>query len=208
MKVCRDSIPYVNWRKGFVLVFLTPLLFISIEANGAAAQDRRECITCSPESRRIAAELVDAIGERLAIAISVAAAKRVTGAAIDDPVREAQAAQAFIDLVSPAGVSEADARVFIQTQFDASKFIQATLIRQWNERPETIPSGEPPNLVTQVRPALDSITQRLARAYTDAWTLSQKSPLRWFRVISPYQDNPAGMWRWQRLAEQQALSAL
>lgn len=199
---------YVIWRKAFVLLIIAPFLFFSIGANGAAAQDQRECTTCSPESRRVAAELVAAINERLAIAISVAAAKRVSGAAIDDPVREAQAAQAFIDLVSPAGVSEADARAFIQSQFDANKFIQATLFRQWSERPETIPSGEPPNLVTQVRPALDSITQRLARAYTDAWTLSQEHPRRWSRVISPYQDNHSGQWRWQRLAEQLALSAL
>lgn len=198
----------VNWRTSFVLFLISPFLVFVVGINSAVADGHRECTTCSPESRRVAAELVDAINERLAIAISVAAAKRVTGAAIDDPVREAQAAQAFIDLVSPAGVSESDARVFIQTQFDASKFIQATLIKQWGERPGTIPSGEPPNLVTQVRPALDLVTQKLARAYTDAWQLSRKEPRAWNRVISPYQDNPAGMWRWQRLAEQQALSAL
>lgn len=160
------------------------------------------------QTGRTAEALIAAIDGRLALAIPVAAAKRVSGAPVEDPVREEQAKNAFLALVTPQGVPEAEATAFIEAQFSASKYVQRTLLRQWEDRPQTIPASDPPNLVTQVRPALDTATLELSQAFVDAWNASQKHPKAWKKSISKSLENPPGKWRWQKTAVRMAAAPI
>jgi chorismate mutase len=160
----------------------------------------------SPQSNRIAAALVGAVGERLALAVPVAAAKRASGSPVDDPVREAQAADAFLALVTPQGIPKREAREFIEAQFEGSKFIQRTLLRQWESRPATAPMGDPPNLATQVRPAIDAATENLARAFIKGWQFAQQHPRSWDRSLARELSPPPGTWRWERAAVRMSLN--
>lgn len=191
-----------SWRFGVGVLTLPILLALTVvspsHANVQVAADVSESAT----------SLVDAVNARLELAIPVAAAKFASGAPIDDPVREAQAAESFVSLAAPKGVSAARARAFIEAQFAASKFIQRTLIRQWNERPETRPQTKAPDLIAEVRPALDRVTQTLADAYVAAWRDSQKVPRRWNREVVRAKSVATSAWRWQRQALDIAMSPI
>lgn len=165
-------------------------------------------VELSPQSNRIAAALVGAVSERLALAIPVAASKRGSGSPVEDPVREAQAAEAFLALVTPQGIPERAAREFIQAQFEGSKFIQRTLLQQWESRPATAPVGDPPNLATQVRPAIDSATENLARTFVEAWNFANKHPREWNRSLARELSPSPGTWRWERVAVRMSLEPL
>lgn len=171
------------------------LLILAGPAHQALAQS-----PASEQTDDVATNLVVAMSDRLVLAVPVAAAKRVSGAPVDDPAREAQAAEAFLALVTPFGVPEAEAREFIQAQFEASKSVQRALLQQWSARPDTIPVGDAPNLVTQVRPALDTATQALAAAYVDAWRVARATPRRWEKALDRALVQPFGRWRWERTA--------
>lgn len=145
-----------------------------------------------------ARDLVAAMEERLALAVPVAAAKRASGTPVDDPVREAQGADAFVALVAPFGIPDAQARTFIHAQFEASKVVQRALLQQWAARPDTVPAGDPPNLVTQVRPAIDAATTRLAAAYVRAGQAAAADPAAWRSAMTTLMRSPRGQWRWQR----------
>lgn len=181
-----------------VLLVLTcgiALLLLASLGHQALAQ-----VPASTQVDDAATNLTVAMGDRLALAVPVAAAKRVSGAPVDDPAREAQAAEAFLALVTPFGVPESQARQFIQAQFEASKSVQRALLQQWSTRPDTIPAGDPPNLITQVRPALDTATQTLATAYVDAWRAARATPRRWEKALDRAIVQPFGRWRWERTA--------
>ena len=162
----------------------------------------------SPQSNRLAAALVGAVSERLALAIPVAASKRASGSPVDDPMREAQAAEAFLALVTPQGIPEREAREFIQAQFEGSKSIQRTLLQQWESRPATSPIGDPPNLATQVRPAIDAATENLARTFVEAWNFANEHPREWNRSLARELSPPPGTWRWERVAVRMSVEPL
>lgn len=175
-------------------------IFLVLFVGGISVTPTTAHTISSPHTERTAEALVAAIESRLALAIPVAAAKRVSGAPVEDPIREEQAKSAFLALVAPQGVPEADATAFIEAQFSASKYVQRTLLRQWEDRPQTIPSSDPPNLVTQVRPALDAATLKLSQVLVDSWKTSQTNPEAWKKSISKSLVNPPGKWRWQKTA--------
>ena len=191
-----ESVSRVGKRmRLLVLVSSLVLLVLIGPAHQALAQS-----PASEQTDDVATNLVVAMGNRLALAVPVAAAKRVSGAPVADPAREAQAAEAFVALVTPSGVPDAEAREFIQAQFEASKSVQRALLQQWSTRPDTIPVGDPPNLITQVRPALDTATQVLATAYVDAWRVARATPRQWEKSLDRALVQPFGRWRWERAA--------
>lgn len=191
----------VTVHRGVVaLLVCAGLAFSTSGASAAASAAGR-----ADSSTAAARQLVTAVEERLALAVPVAAAKRSTGAAVDDPVREAQAADAFLSLVASAGVPEVEVRSFIQAQFEASKSVQRALLQQWTARPETVPPGEPPSLVTQIRPAIDAATSRLAEAYLRARAVAAADPDAWRSAIARAMRSPRGEWRWQRDSVRMAL---
>lgn len=182
--------------RGAVGLLITAGLMLGLSAASASAQVPGADRDVTPVAA--ARELVVVIEDRLALAVPVAAAKRVSGAPVDDPVRESQAADAFVALVAPRGVPEAEARTFVQAQFEASKGVQRALLQQWAVRPQTVPPGEPPSLVTQIRPAIDAATTRLADAYVQARQVAEANPRAWRAAVAEILRAPAGEWRWQR----------
>lgn len=156
--------------------------------------------TVPARTQRAADNLVSAVLDRLDLASSVAAAKRVNGAEVDDPVREAQAAEAFLALVEPHGIDATTARDVITAQFEASKSEQRALLAQWQARPDTIPAGDPPNLVTQVRPAIDATTHELAAALVASCRAGRRNPFLWESALQHAAMNHRQRWRWQREA--------
>jgi hypothetical protein len=110
--------------------------------------------------------------------------------------------------VSPQGIPEREAREFIQAQFEGSKFIQRILLQQWESRPTTAPVGNPPNLATQVRPAIDAATENLAWTFVEAWNLAKKHPREWNRSLARVLSPPPGTWRWERVAVRMSLEPL
>jgi chorismate mutase len=181
---------------------------VATPSAASPAQVADEAGAETSAQRVILDEAIRAIDDRLALAVPVAAAKRVSGAAVDDPAREAQAADAFVALVTPAGVPEAQARRFITAQFEASKHVQRALLSQWQARPTTAPVGEPPSLVAQVRPAIDAATAQLAKAYVQGWRSAEADPVAWRAAVTRRLEDPRGRWRWQREAQRIALMPL
>lgn len=176
------------------------LLLLTIAPAHAADTDTR--------SARAARELVTAVLDRIALAIPVAAAKRVSGAAVDDPVREAQAADAFVVLLVPLAIDATFGREVITAQFAASTSVQRALLAQWQARPDTIPPGEPPDLVTQVRPAIDAATTELVSALDAACRAYRAHPAGWTRALADAAAGQRPRWRWERRALALALDPL
>ncbi|ORM34030.1 gamma subclass chorismate mutase AroQ [Williamsia sp. 1135] len=87
--------------------------------------------------------LTSAIADRLALADTVAASKRASGAAIDDPVRE----QVVLDSVSLLAVEReldpAYVRMVFRDQIEASKTVQRGLFEVWSSPGGMPPSGSP-----------------------------------------------------------------
>jgi len=182
-------------------VALVAVVIVALSAPAHAASE-------PPRLQLAADDLVSAVLDRLALAVPVAAAKRASGAAVDDPAREAQAAEAFVLLVEPRGIAADTARDVITAQFEASKFEQRALLAQWQQRPETIPIGEPPNLVTAVRPAIDAATLGLADALVVACRTLDADPRGWSRALDRAASDQRPRWRWQREALAIALAPL
>lgn len=102
--------------------------------------------------------IVELAARRLALAVDVAAAKFAGGQPVDDPAREQQ----ILDWVAEEpGEAGRDARVaFFRDQMAASKIIQRGLLAYWRAHPEDVP-GRSHNLARDIRPALDSINNRM-----------------------------------------------
>lgn len=118
----------------------------------------------------VADRIVQTVVARLGIMADVAHAKFVSGAPIDDPAREAQSIEDFVDSVLPGGVPQRLARSVIVDQFEAGKVVQRALIDAWTSGRLTVPPGPPPDLVTQVRPRIDAANAALATELTELWS--------------------------------------
>lgn len=104
--------------------------------------------------------LVELAAKRLMLAVDVAAAKFVTGRAVDDLAREQEILNWAARGLGEAGPG-ADARVaFFRDQIVANKIIQRGLLAYWRCHPEGFP-GQSRGLTEDVRPALDLINRRM-----------------------------------------------
>ena len=106
--------------------------------------------------------LAAATADRLAVMPDVAYAKFVSGAPVDDPVREEQAAAAFVAATSAGGVPADIATGVINDQFTAAKSVQRSLIAQWTDGTRPVPETPPADLTTELRPRIDAATTALA----------------------------------------------
>lgn len=98
--------------------------------------------------------------KRLRIAPLVAKSKWNTKAPIDDPVRERIILDSVKVKSKKMGMGDELVVPFFQAQFDAGKIIQKQMHSKW--RAENHPSFDPaPNLATDIRPVLDSLTLQL-----------------------------------------------
>ncbi|VVE89134.1 chorismate mutase [Pandoraea bronchicola] len=99
--------------------------------------------------------LMNGILERLAISEAVARTKYASGKPVQDTPRE----QALLDNVGERatqfGLTSAQARTFFRLQIEAGKLVQTALLARWAR--EGRAPGEPVDLASRLRPALDRL---------------------------------------------------
>ena len=114
--------------------------------------------------------LTDLFAERLLLADKVAAAKYGTDKPIDDPVREQQILDDVAARATGLGLDPDAVKAVFRDQMEANKLVQRGLYARWDAHPEERPS-ERPDLVKEVRPALDRITTQLLGTLKDTQRL-------------------------------------
>lgn len=150
-----------SWRVALVSA-VSAALIATVPTTQAAAVD-----TSDPAPRRLAHHFVSAVIERLDVMPSVAYTKYRLGIPVNDPVREAAAEQAFVDAARDRDIPTPLARRVILAQFTAAKQVQRRLILQWNEGRRTVPTRQPADLTSRLRPRIDAATQRLLDVLAD-----------------------------------------
>lgn len=99
--------------------------------------------------------LMNGILKRLAIGEAVARNKFGTGKAVQDTAREQALLDSMAEQAPQYGLTPAQARTFFRLQIDAGKLVQTALLARW-ARDGHAP-GEPVDLGTRLRPALDKL---------------------------------------------------
>jgi chorismate mutase len=130
--------------------FLLPFLFLGITSSCVSRYDQKN-------NHDPLLKLIDA---RLKVAPLVAKSKWNTKAPIDDPVREKVILDSVKSKAQKMGLDENVAIHFFQAQFEAGKMVQRQLHNQWQKRNQP-PFNPAPDLATEVRPVLDSLTPLL-----------------------------------------------
>lgn len=116
--------------------------------------------------------LLSLMQQRLDLAQDVAMYKWNTRAAIDDPVREQQILDALAKQAPPYDLEPKLAQDFFAAQIIAGKMIQTALFKEWTSKSRA-PFSDPPDLKTQIRPALDGLTIELLTALAAAQPVLQ-----------------------------------
>ena len=117
--------------------------------------------------------LLAVLSQRLEIAESVAQAKWNSGAAIEDPEREAQVLDRFGQQARERGVDEKFARSVMRAQIEASKVRQRAFFALWKQQRQG-PFSDPPDLAGEIRPQLDLLSDRLIASLQDSKALGSK----------------------------------
>jgi len=104
--------------------------------------------------------IVEISAHRLLIAQQVALAKWDSGAAVEDPPREAQVIQGAVKSGDSKGLDPALVSNFFKAQIEANKVVQYSLLADWH-RAGKAPHHEPVNLSTTMRPQLDKVQTEL-----------------------------------------------
>ena len=146
----------------------SPLLLILLSTGAFAAPPKP---TPAPASL---APLLQAMNARLEIADQVALTKWDSGKPIQDSAREQHvianaAQQAATYQLNPEDVSQ-----FLAAQIEANKLVQYALLARWHAAGKA-PSIARPDLVKQIRPALDQLQVRLLLNYA-AFAASRQDP--------------------------------
>ncbi|VVE42527.1 Monofunctional chorismate mutase [Pandoraea cepalis] len=105
--------------------------------------------------------LMHGILERLAISEAVARTKYTSGKPVQDTPREQALLDGMGDRATQYGLTPAQARTFFRLQIEAGKLVQTALLARWKR--EGSAPGEPVDLATRLRPALDRLGTSLMR---------------------------------------------
>lgn len=116
--------------------------------------------------------LLSLMQQRLNLAQDVAMYKWNAKAAIDDPVREQQILDALAQQAPQYGLAPKQAQDFFAVQIVAGKMIQRALFAEWTSKSQA-PFGNPPDLKTKIRPALDKLTIELLTALAEVQPVLQ-----------------------------------
>jgi chorismate mutase len=100
-------------------------------------------VQARPVSAPSLSGLTGAISDRLALADTVAASKWVSGAPIDDPVREQVVLDSVSQLAVERGLDPMYVRTVFRDQIEASKTVQRGLFFVWSLPGQTPPPGSP-----------------------------------------------------------------
>ncbi|VVE49491.1 chorismate mutase [Pandoraea communis] len=99
--------------------------------------------------------LMNGILERLAISEAVARTKYTSGKPVQDTPREQALLASVGERAAQFGLTSAQARTFFRLQIEAGKLVQTALLARWAR--EGRAPGEPVDLATRLRPALDRL---------------------------------------------------
>ncbi|MBN4667728.1 gamma subclass chorismate mutase AroQ [Pandoraea nosoerga] len=105
--------------------------------------------------------LMHGILERLAISEAVARNKFSSGKPVQDTPREQALLDSAAERAAQFGLTPAQARTFFRMQIEAGKLVQTALLARWAR--EGRAPGEPVDLSTRLRPALDRLSTSLMR---------------------------------------------
>ncbi|MGQ4515041.1 gamma subclass chorismate mutase AroQ [Streptomyces sp. DW26H14] len=111
---------------------------------------------------------------RIRLSGQVAAAKRGTGAPVDDPARERQELAKVRQQAVRLGLDPDATARFFEDQIAASKVVQRGLLDRWSAHPAEAPT-ERPALAT-IRTELDTITQQILRELVATERVRRPSP--------------------------------
>ncbi|MBM7790998.1 chorismate mutase [Tenggerimyces flavus] len=103
--------------------------------------------------------------DRLAIADLVAASKWISGAPIEDPVREQQVLDDVARQAEELGADPDEMRTIFRDQIEASKVVQNGLHRRWRQHPSQAPT-EAPGL-EKIRDKINVASSALVHAVAD-----------------------------------------
>jgi len=134
-------------------VFLKFILFVLFLGNIISCINRYE-------QKNNEQSLLKLIDKRLKMAPLVAKSKWNTKAPIDDPVREKSILDSVKVKSKKMGIDENLVIHFFQAQFEAGKIVQRQLHNQWKAQNQSL-FNTAPNLATDIRPVLDSLTTLL-----------------------------------------------
>ena len=99
--------------------------------------------------------LMNGILKRLAISEAVARNKYSSGKPVQDTPREQALLDSMGERAGQYGLTPAQARTFFRIQIEAGKLVQTALLARWAR--EGSAPGEPVDLSTRLRPALDKL---------------------------------------------------
>lgn len=146
----------------------SPLLLILL-STGAFAETPKP--TPAPASL---APLLQAVSERLDIADQVALTKWDSGKPIQDSPREQQVIANAAQEAATYQLNPEDVSQFLAAQIEANKLVQYALLAKWHAAGKA-PTIARPDLVKQIRPALDQLQVRLLQHYA-AFAASRQDP--------------------------------
>ncbi|MFZ6655375.1 gamma subclass chorismate mutase AroQ [Undibacterium sp. TJN19] len=161
------SVPARNQtlRHGFMLWLFCLSLVLALPPQAALAQT-------NADPRLL--HLLTLMQQRLVLAKDVAMYKWNAKVAIDDPVREQQILDALAKQAPQYGLTPDMAQGFFNAQIVAGKMIQVALFADWQKQQQAS-FAKPPDLKTQIRPALDQLTTALLTALADARPVLQST---------------------------------
>ncbi|GAA3720688.1 gamma subclass chorismate mutase AroQ [Streptomyces tremellae] len=125
-----------------------------VVAGAAAAVSRGPAVSFGPLG-----PLAELAVRRIRLGDQVAAAKRSTGAPVDDPVREREELARVRRRAAELGLDPEAAARFFEDQIEASKVVQRGLLERWRDHPGEAPATCPD--LAAVRAELDAVAQRL-----------------------------------------------
>ncbi|WP_174990922.1 gamma subclass chorismate mutase AroQ [Pandoraea anapnoica] len=131
---------------------------VSQAMAGSPAHPSREA-KARPVVDPVLDPLMNGILKRLAISEAVARNKYGSGKAVQDTAREQALLDSMGEQAPQYGLTPAQARTFFRLQIDAGKLVQTALLARW-ARDGHAP-GEPVDLGTRLRPALDKLGMSL-----------------------------------------------
>jgi chorismate mutase len=124
------------------------------------------CATLNSQANALD-NLLDLIGQRLALAEDVARSKWNSGAPVEDLAREQEIVDAIGVDALKYGLDPGLAKTFFQAQIEASKIVQNARLAEW--RAAQLPKfANAPDLQRDIRPQLDRLTPALLDALARA----------------------------------------
>ncbi len=126
----------------------------------------------SPDPAPLAALLV----QRLQLAREVAWSKHHSGAPVHDPAREEALLGTLRERARSAGLPPDRIETFFAAQIAASRQVQTELLAAWAAGSAPTPADPPPDLRSDLRPRLDTLTRDLLAALAPWFTSDEDTP--------------------------------